>query len=138
FIENNNSFPVDPFVPMQLEIFKDTGMKTWLWTVLIVAAIFIGGMAVVYPMLKGKVRLNVFQPSDVNPRLVDKEKQKVKKDHTIADFTLINQNGETITQEIFSGKIYVADFFFTTCPSICPKMSEQMVRIQKEFEDNPM
>ena len=53
--------------------------------------------------------------------------------HTIPDFSFINQEGKTITQKDFEGKIYIADFFFATCPTICPKMSTQLQRVQKEF-----
>jgi len=55
---------------------------------------------------------------------------------TVPDFKLINQNGETITQKSFEGKIYVANFFFATCPTICPKMTDQVKFVQDEFKDN--
>lgn len=57
--------------------------------------------------------------------------------HQIPDFEFINQDSVKITQKDFEGKIYVADFFFTTCPTICPKMKTQMLRIFKKFKDNP-
>ena len=60
----------------------------------------------------------------------------VKKYHKIADFSLINQNGKTITQEDYKDKIYIADFFFTTCPTICPIMTDHMYQIQKEILDD--
>lgn len=69
----------------------------------------------------------------VNTELVDSTIQYKKKYHKIADFSLINQNGETITQESYKDKIYVADFFFTTCQTICPIMTDNMVLIQKEI-----
>ncbi len=55
--------------------------------------------------------------------------------HKIPDFSFVNQNGETITQEDFKGKIYVADFFFATCPSICPKMATHLYEVQKRMKD---
>ena len=55
--------------------------------------------------------------------------------HTIPAFSFTNFDGERITNEKLEDKIYVADFFFTSCPTICPKMSSQMHRVQKEFED---
>lgn len=79
----------------------------------------------------------IFNPADVNPELVDSTVQYISKYHTIADFKLTNQNGKTITQKNYEGKIYVADFFFTTCGSICPKMTTNLVEIQKEFLQNP-
>jgi len=57
--------------------------------------------------------------------------------HTIRDFSFTNQDGRVITQETFKGKIYVADFFFTTCPTICPIMKTQMLRVYEKFRDNP-
>lgn len=52
------------------------------------------------------------------------------------EFSLTNQNNETITNEDLLGKVYVAEFFFTTCPTICPMMNENMVKIQNEFYGN--
>ena len=57
--------------------------------------------------------------------------------HTIADFSFTNQNGEEVTQETFRDKVYVADFFFTSCPTICPIMKTQMLRVYEKFKDNP-
>jgi protein SCO1/2 len=57
--------------------------------------------------------------------------------HTIPDFTFINQNGEVVTQADYKNKIYVADFFFATCPTICPKMATHMFELQKHFYDRP-
>lgn len=56
--------------------------------------------------------------------------------HTIADFSFINQDSGIVTNETFNNKIYVADFFFTTCPTICPIMKTQMLRVYTNFEDN--
>ena len=57
--------------------------------------------------------------------------------HQIPNFEFINQDSSKITQQDYEGKIYVADFFFTTCPTICPKMKTQMLRIYEKFKDNP-
>ncbi|MCX6183222.1 MAG: SCO family protein [Bacteroidetes bacterium] len=54
--------------------------------------------------------------------------------HTIPDFSFVNQENQIVNSISFHGKIYVADFFFTTCPSICPLMTKQLTRVQKEFE----
>jgi len=51
-------------------------------------------------------------------------------------FSFINQNGETITNENYKGKVYVVEFFFTTCPTICPRMNRNLVDIQNAFPDN--
>jgi len=90
-----------------------------------------------YSALKPQKTLPIYNPSDVNPELVDSTIQYKSKYHTIADFSFINQNGDTITQKNYEGKIYVADFFFTTCGSICPKMSTNLVDVQKAVLNNP-
>lgn len=57
--------------------------------------------------------------------------------HTIQDFQLVDQDSSIVTNETFNNKIYVADFFFTSCPTICPKMKAQMLRVYGKFEENP-
>lgn len=57
--------------------------------------------------------------------------------HKIPDFEFISQDSVKLTQEFVAGKIYIADFFFTTCPTICPKMKTQMLRIYEKYKDNP-
>lgn len=90
-----------------------------------------------YNALKPEKSLPIFNPADVNPELVDSTVQYKSKYHTIADFSFINQNGKTVTQKNYEGKIYVADFFFTTCGSICPKMTTNLVEVQNAFLNNP-
>ncbi|MGI9546379.1 MAG: SCO family protein [Flavobacteriaceae bacterium] len=89
-----------------------------------------------YNALKPQDKLPVYQPADFNPELVDSTLQYVKKYHTIDNFSLINQNGEIITEADYKDKIYVADFFFTTCLTICPIMTENMTEIQRRIMDD--
>lgn len=77
--------------------------------------------------------LPIYNPSDFNVELVDKSLQNTTENHTVADFELINQNGNIVTQRDYKDKIYVVDFFFTRCPSICPIMTNNMAKLQKEF-----
>lgn len=56
--------------------------------------------------------------------------------HTIADFEFVNQDNAVVTNETFKDKIYIADFFFTSCPTICPVMKKEMLRVYDEFKDN--
>lgn len=86
-----------------------------------------------YNALTPKKTLTIYQPSMVNAELVDSSQQHVKRYHTIADFSLLNQNGKIITQADYNGKIYIADFFFTTCPTICPIMTKNMGEIQRHI-----
>lgn len=91
----------------------------------------------IYTLLKPEKKLPVFQPSMVNSELVDTTVQYVRKYHKIADFELLNQNGDTITQNTYKDKIYVADFFFTTCLTICPIMTGHMLEIQERLKKDP-
>ena len=111
--------------------------RKYLWFFVVLISLSIVIIALFYSALKPKKTLPIFNPSDVNPELVDTTVQYVRKYHTIADFSFINQNGKTITQNNYEGKIYVADFFFTTCGSICPKMTTNMIDIQTAFVNNP-
>ena len=86
-----------------------------------------------YNALKPVKVLPIYQPAEVSYELVDSTLQHVKKYHKIAPFRLLNQNGKVITQLDYENLIYVADFFFTTCPSICPIMTDNMVRIQTQI-----
>jgi protein SCO1/2 len=90
-----------------------------------------------YNVLKPSKTLPVYNPADVNPELVDSTIQYIAREHKIADFSFVNQNGKVITQKDYEGKIYVADFFFTTCGTICPIMTTNMIDIQKAFLNNP-
>ncbi|OCB75449.1 SCO family protein [Flavobacterium crassostreae] len=94
-------------------------------------------LSLFYNALKPQKTLPIYNPSDVNPELVDSTIQYIRKYHTIADFSFTNQNGKTITQKDYEGKIYVADFFFTTCGSICPKMTANLFEVQKAIANNP-
>jgi len=81
-------------------------------------------------------QLPIYNPSDFNQTLVDKSLHKSSKDHTVSDFNLINQNGKTVTQEDYQDKIYVADFFFTSCQGPCPIMAGNMAKVQETFVKN--
>jgi protein SCO1/2 len=100
----------------------------------ILALTSIAILALFYDALKPKEKLTIYQPSMVNYELVDSTLQHKKKFHKIAPFSLTNQNGLTVTEKDYMNKIYVADFFFTTCPSICPKMTANMVLIQENIK----
>jgi len=91
---------------------------------------------VLYFLVKPKSKLPVYNPIDVNPRLVDDSVKHISKDHKVANFKLINQNGKTITEDDFKDKIYVADFFFTRCQTICPVMAVNMRDLQEYFKND--
>ena len=93
-------------------------------------------ITIFYFILTPEKTLPIYQPYDVNEKLVDSSISYISKYHKISDFELINQNGETITQESYKNKIYVADFFFTTCQSICPIMTKNMLDIQEQLKND--
>lgn len=108
--------------------------KTLLTTFVILSIII---FYVIYQLLNVPPKLPIYQPEMVDAQLVDSTIQFKKKYHKIAPFKLVNQNGDTITQDYYKDKIYIADFFFTTCQTICPIMTDHMVKIQQELEEDP-
>ncbi|WNH13871.1 SCO family protein [Thalassobellus suaedae] len=109
-----------------LSFFKD--YKKFAIVFAIISIIIV---TLIYNTLNVYQPLPIYQPTMVSTELVDSTIQYQKKYHKIADFSLTNQNGKTITQDDYKNKIYVADFFFTTCQTICPIMTDHMVDIQK-------
>ena len=89
-----------------------------------------------YNILKPVETLPIYQPAEINDKLVDSSVIHISKYHKISDFELTNQNGQIITQDFYKNKIYVADFFFTTCQDICPIMTKNMYRLQEELKDD--
>ena len=81
------------------------------------------------------IDLPIIGPSDFKDELVDNKVNK-EQAHFVSDFELINQNGDTITNKDYEDKIYVVDFFFTRCGSICPIMTNNMMKIQDKFLEN--
>ncbi|WP_188407136.1 SCO family protein [Psychroflexus salis] len=104
--------------------------KSFAIFMFILSAIII---SLIYNALKVDPKLPIYQPDMVNKELADTSVQYVRKFHKIGNFNLINQNGDSITPKDFENKIYVADFFFTTCMSICIPMTENMRVIQDKF-----
>lgn len=79
--------------------------------------------------------LPYYNEATFTPIWLENDSKKVKEIHTITPFRLLNQDGDIITEKTFEGKIYVTDFFFTSCPGICPKMTANMAVLQDEFSE---
>ncbi len=80
--------------------------------------------------------LPYYNDESFTPHWLTPDSEEEKRFHKIPDFKLINQLGDTISQKTFDDKIYITDFFFTTCPGICLKMTGNMRRIQEEFKND--
>jgi len=107
-----------------------------LRTVLFLAIV---GIAVVvgYFIMRPSDALPIYHPAQLDPRLVDPALKGVQGEHHIADFRLIDQFGGNFTLNDVGDRIVVADFFFTTCATICPKMTNQMERVQEAYKEDP-
>jgi len=80
--------------------------------------------------------LPFFNEASFTPKWISPKSTALKSFHKIPDFELVNQNGEKVTQKTFENKIYITDFFFTTCPGICPMMTDSMLKLQEEFKND--
>ncbi|SHM94967.1 SCO family protein [Polaribacter sp. KT 15] len=116
---------------MEIKFFKKS-----IPTLIFLAVFSAVAIPVFYHLLKVDTKLKVYSPADVNPRLVDFSMKHITKDHTIADFELTNQNGEIITNNTYKNKIYVADFFFTRCQTICIAMAYNMSELQDFYKND--
>ena len=104
-----------------------------------VLVVFIAGITIGYFILQSKENpLPFFNPTDMEADVVDSAlySQNVGFGHKIGDFRFKNQHGKTISQLEIEGKVFVAEYFFTTCKSICPLMNDQMMRVQEAFADD--
>jgi protein SCO1/2 len=79
--------------------------------------------------------LPFFNEASFTPKWISPKSKELNNFHKIPDFELVNQNGEKLTQKTFENKIYITDFFFTTCPGICPMMTDSMLKLQEEFKN---
>ena len=106
---------------------------------LFLAVLFAVCIPIGYFLIKPKTHkdLPIINPIDVQEEMVDPEMLRIGQGHTIGNFSFQNQDNKTINQREIEGKVFVAEYFFTTCKSICPIMNQQMKRVQLAFKDNP-
>ena len=116
---------------MQTEFFKNPHLRQGIIIFLVLTSLLI-----FFSYWLQEEQPGIYNPSDLNPALVDPSLQGVTTNHTVSPFSLINQNGDTITEKDYEGKIYVADFFFTRCLTVCPVMTNNMEVLQQEFINN--
>ena len=107
------------------------------WPIILFLLVFsVVGVSLLTKAQTPEEKLPVYSPSMVSPELVEEDIQYVKKYHKINPFSMTNQNGLTVTEMDYSDKIYIADFFFTTCPNICPIMTANMIYIQEKLKED--
>lgn len=82
------------------------------------------------------ITLPYYDSAEFSPKWLQPGDEALKTFHRISDFTFLNQNGVMISQKEFENKLYVASFFFTSCPGICPKMRSQLSKVQQAFLDD--
>lgn len=88
------------------------------------------------PKGQPEVGLPYYNSPDFTPLWFEADDPQIVEMHTVPPFTFVNQDGDTISEQTFANKIYVANFFFTICPSVCPKMTQNLNRIQEAFKDD--
>lgn len=106
---------------------------------ILLAILVIPGMAYLF-IKSGKnnyKHLEIFGPKEPMEKIIDGKTVIDTTYHTIGNFSFIDQDSNTVNQSIVKDKIYVADYFFTTCKTICPQMSDQLMRVQHAYKDDP-
>ena len=106
--------------------------------IIFILVILIICVAISFTMFRKNTKkpLPIINPTDLKKELVDPEFLAVGQGHTIGNFSFTNQDRITITEKEIDNKVFVAEYFFSTCKSICPIMNQQMQRIQKTYKGN--
>jgi protein SCO1/2 len=108
-------------------------MNSCLGKIIITFLASVACIAVAYWVFSKEKTLPIYEPGQVNPELVDKDVRLVK-DHRVGNFSLWDQKGNVTDSSFTGGYVHVADFFFTTCQTICPIMSASMEIVSSEFD----
>lgn len=109
-----------------------------MYRILFLIVFFIVGVTISYQYLKPseKKKLPFINPIDISEEMVDPELLRVGYGHKIGNFSFLDQNGNAVTQNDVKGKVFVAEYFFTTCQTICPIMNKQMQRVHEAYRKN--
>jgi protein SCO1/2 len=105
-------------------------------TVISVLIVFIANISIATAIDDKTKWLPFYNSATFTPHWLTPNSEQVKTFHQVSDFSFVNQNGNLVTNETVKNKIYVASFFFTSCPGICPKMRSQLAKVQETFIDN--
>ena len=110
-------------------------MRPLLLRALLFLLVFAIGVGIAYNLVKPSDELPIYTPGELDPRLVDSSLRRSFDEHRILDFSLTDQSGRKVTGADVEGKVVLAEFFFTTCGSICPRMSAQLERVQAAYRN---
>ena len=102
-----------------------------------IAALFATVAIAITVICCGEKKLPIMGERDWEKKMVDGKEVVDTIYHTIPPFSFTNQDGQAVSEKDVEGKIYVADFFFTTCPTICPVMKRQMTKVYNAYKGNP-
>lgn len=104
--------------------------------IIAISIITLVSILIAYSIVKKdtKEELPIYNPIDVNSEMVDSVLVRKGFGHTIGKFSFLNQNNKTITNKEVEGKVYVVEYFFTTCGTICPKMNAEMQRVHEKYK----
>lgn len=113
------------------------GVKVVFMRIFIVGIILIAGIIMAYVMTKPDEKpLPIVNPTDVPEEMVDRDLLGKGRGHKIGDFTFTDQENHSFGLKDVKGKVFVAEYFFTNCGTICPRMTAQMERVQSRFKGN--
>lgn len=99
--------------------------------------VLIFGIIFIPEIIKRIKKDDIVRAGRLNRIVSTGQKTNLLKFEKVPNFSFTNQDNKTITNKVYANKVYVVEFFFTSCPTICPKMNESMVKVQKEFLNNP-
>lgn len=111
----------------------DWKTKPFSWLLISLLFVLLAGCREEAPDRELLAALPYYNEATFTPHWLSPGSDSLAQFHRIAPFELTNQEGEKITEKTFEGKIYIADFFFTSCPGICPKMTKNMSVLQEAF-----
>lgn len=106
--------------------------------IILVALIFCIGIVIAYFMTKPAAEqpIKIYNPVDLQPEMVENDLIRKGFGHTIGAFSFLDQTGKPFGSAQLKGKVYVAEYFFSTCGTICPRMNAQMQRVQQAYHGN--
>lgn len=89
-----------------------------------------------FSVVQAAERLPYYNSAEFTPNWLNNDDSKLANFHQIPDFNFVDQNGNEVSERTFEGKVYVAGFFFSTCPGICPAIRSKLIKVQEEYLEN--